>query len=205
MRLVLASASPARLQTLRAAGFDPIVHVSGVDESGVSADEPAALASELARLKAEAVLAELGLAPDSGAPDTAILGCDSLLVLDGRVHGKPYTDAVATERWRAMRGRTGDLVTGHHLIVVRDGAVHRDTRAATTEVTFADITDDEIDAYVATGEPHHCAGAFTIDGFGGAFIERLAGDHHNVVGLSLPLLRHMLADAGVAWPSLWRR
>lgn len=200
MRLVLASASPARLQTLRAAGVDPIVHVSGVDESGVSAADPAALASELARLKAEAVLAEV-----RPTTDTAILGCDSLLVLDGQVHGKPYTDAVATQRWRAMRGHTGDLITGHHLVVVRDGAVHRDTRAATTQVTFADVTDDEIDAYVATGEPHHCAGAFTIDGFGGAFIERLHGDHHNVVGLSLPLLRHMLADAGVAWPTLWRR
>ncbi len=200
MRLVLASASPARLQTLQAAGVDPIVHVSGVDESSVTAATPQELASELARLKAEAVLAELG-SPD----DTAIVGCDSVLVLDGEVHGKPYTDQAVRDRWRAMRGRTGELITGHHLIVVRRGETHRDTRAASTTVQFADVTDAEVDAYVATGEPHHCAGAFTIDGFGGAFIERLEGDHHTVVGLSLPLLRHMLADAGVAWPSLWRR
>ena len=94
---------------------------------------------------------------------------------------------------------------GHHLAVVRDGTVHRDTRAATTRVTFADVTDDEVEAYLATGEPHHCAGAFTIDGYGGPFVERLEGDPHNVVGISLPLLRRMLADAGVAWPTLWRR
>lgn len=200
MRLVLASASPARLQTLRAAGVDPIVHVSGVDESGVSAVEPAALASTLARLKAEAVLDEMGT-----ADDRAVVGCDSVLVLGGQVHGKPHTDDAVRERWRAMRGRTGDLITGHHLALVRDGVVHHDTRAATTRVTFADVTDAEVDAYVATGEPHHCAGAFTIDGFGGAFIERIEGDHHNVVGISLPLLRHMLADAGIPWPSLWGR
>lgn len=200
MRLILASASPARLQTLRAAGVDPIVRVSGVDEDGVEADRPEGLASELARLKAEAVLAEVGT-----AEDTIVLGCDSLLVLDGQVHGKPHTDEAVRARWELMRGRTGRLITGHHVVVVRDGGIHRDTRAATTDVTFADVTDDEVDAYIATGEPHHCAGAFTIDGFGGAFVERLAGDHHNVVGLSLPLLRHMLADAGVAWPSLWRR
>ena len=102
-----------------------------------------------------------------------------------------------------MRGRTGELVTGHHLIVVRDGAVRRDTRAATTRVTFAQVSDAEVEAYIATGEPHHCAGAFTIDGRGGAFVDHLEGDHHNVIGLSLPLLRRMLGDAGVAWPALW--
>ncbi len=199
MRLILASASPARLQTLRAAGVDPIVHVSGVDESQIEPADATTVASALARLKAEAVLTEVGTDADA-----AIVGCDSLLDLDGELLGKPHTDAVVRERWHAMRGRTGDLVTGHHLIVVRGGAVHRDTREATTRVTFADVTDAEVEAYVATGEPHHCAGAFTIDGFGGAFIERLEGDHHNVVGLSLPLLRRMLADAGIAWPDLWR-
>ena len=198
MRLVLASASPARLQTLRAAGVDPIVHVSGVDESQVDGADAAEVASALARLKAEAVLDEVGT-----DDEVAVIGCDSLLALDGELLGKPLTDDVVRSRWRAMRGRTGELVTGHHLIVVRDGAVHRDTRAASTHVTFAGVTDAEIEAYVATGEPHHCAGAFTIDGYGGAFIERLEGDHHNVIGLSLPLLRHMLADAGVAWPDLW--
>lgn len=198
MRFILASASPGRLQTLRAAGLDPIVHVSGVDESQVDGADAAEVASALARLKAEAVLAEIGT-----DADVAVLGCDSLLALDGELLGKPHTDDVVRSRWRAMRGRTGDLVTGHHLIVVRDRAVHRDTRPAATRVTFADVTDAEVEAYIATGEPHHCAGAFTIDGYGGAFIERLEGDHHNVIGLSLPLLRRMLADAGVAWPDLW--
>ena len=198
MRLILASASPARLQTLRAAGVEPIVPVSGVDESQVEGADAAAVASALARLKAEAVLGELG----TGA-DLAIVGCDSLLALDGELHGKPYTDDVVRARWHAMRGRTGELVTGHHLIVVRDGAVRRDTRAATTRVTFAQVSDAEVEAYIATGEPHHCAGAFTIDGRGGAFVDHLEGDHHNVIGLSLPLLRRMLGDAGVAWPALW--
>ncbi|MDO5535636.1 MAG: nucleoside triphosphate pyrophosphatase [Propionibacteriaceae bacterium] len=200
MRLILASASPARLQILRAAGVEPIVHVSGVDESGVEGADAAAVASALARLKAEAVLDEVGT--DS---DVVVVGCDSLLELDGVLYGKPGTDEVVRERWRTQRGRTGALVTGHHLVVVRDGAVSRDTRAASTRVTFADVTDAEIEAYIATGEPHHCAGAFTIDGFGGAFVERLEGDHLTVIGLSLPLLRHMLADAGLAWTDLWRR
>ena len=200
MRLVLASASPARLHTLQAAGVDPIVHVSGVDESVVDERDPQALACALARLKAEAVLAEVGT-----GTDLALVGCDSVLALAGAIHGKPYTDDAVRERWRLMRGGTGELVTGHHLVVVRGGTVHRDTRAATTRVTFADVTDDEVEAYLATGEPHHCAGAFTIDGYGGPFVERLEGDPHNVVGISLPLLRRMLADAGVAWPTLWRR
>lgn len=199
MQLVLASASPARLQTLRAAGLAPIVHVSGVDESGVAAPDAEQLAGELARLKGEAVLAERGTGTDA-----AIIACDSVLALDGAIHGKPHTDERVRERWRAMRGRTGDLVTGHHLIVARGDDLVRDTRVSVTSVSFADVTDAEIEAYIATGEPHECAGAFTIDGFGGAFVERIDGDHHNVVGLSLPLLRHMLADAGVPWTTLWR-
>lgn len=199
MHLVLASSSPARLQILRAAGVVPTVHVPGVDESSVTASDPEQLATELARLKGEAVLAELG----TGA-DVAIIACDSVLELDGEIHGKPHTDEVVRERWRRMRGRTGHLVTGHHLVVVRDGEVHRATDAASTAVTFADVTDAEIEAYIATGEPHHCAGAFTIDGYGGPFVERVDGDPHTVIGLSLPLLRRMLADAGVAWPSLWQ-
>ena len=200
MRLILASASPSRLQTLRAAGADPVVHVSGVDESQIEGADATAVASALARLKAEAVLAEVGT-----DADVVVVGCDSILDLDGEQFGKPHTDEVVRERWHAMRGRTGVLVTGHHVAVVRGGQVHRDTRAATTAVTFADVTDAEVEAYIATGEPHHCAGAFTIDGFGGAFVERLEGDHHNVIGLSLPLLRRMLADAGVEWTALWRR
>lgn len=176
------------------------MHVSGVDESGVHRDDPVALASELARLKAEAVLAERGT-----DADVVVLGCDSVLALDGQIHGKPYTDERVRERWRAMRGRTGHLVTGHHLVVVRGGGVQRDTRAASTAVTFADVTDAEIEAYIASGEPHQCAGAFTIDGLGGAFVERIEGDHHNVIGLSLPLLRRMFAAAGLSWSDRWGR
>lgn len=198
MQLVLASASPARLQTLQAAGVAVSVHVSGVDESVVTASDPAELTRELARLKGEAVLAELGT-----DADLTLIACDSILFLDGRAWGKPHTDDEVRARWTRMRGRTGDLVTGHHLVVVRGGQVHRDTRAVSTRVTFADVSDAEIDAYVASGEPHHCAGAFTIDGFGGAFVERIEGDHHNVVGISLPTLRRMLADAGVPWTDLW--
>ncbi|MFT3875499.1 MAG: Maf family protein [Propioniciclava sp.] len=198
VRVVLASASPARVSVLRGAGIEPEVIVSGVDESRVEAAEPRELAMELARLKAEAVFASLD-APQ----DVIVIGCDSILVLDGAVHGKPYTDDVVRARWQAMRGRRGDLITGHHLIVARDGDGVGRTEAALTAVTFADVSDAEIEAYIATGEPHHCAGAFTIDGFGGAFVERLEGDHHNVIGLSVPLLRRMLATVGVEWTGLW--
>ena len=199
MRFVLASASPARVSVLRGAGVDPEVVVSGVDESGVPTDDPRALVGELARLKAEAVFQ--GLDAEDGL---VVVGCDSVLVLDGEVHGKPYTDEAVRTRWRRMRGRRGDLLTGHHLIVVRGDEVVRTTEVVGTGVVFADVTDAEIDAYVATGEPHHCAGAFTIDGFGGAFVERLEGDHHNVIGLSLPALRRMLAASGLPWTDLWR-
>ena len=205
MRLVLASASPARLATLRAAGVEPTVHVSGVDESVVDAGDPAEMASELARLKAEAVLAELVRGTGAPAETLVVVGCDSVLELEGRVHGKPGSDEVVRERWRAMRGRSGRLVTGHHLIVVDAGTGDRrsSTRAASTTVHFAAVTDAEIDAYVATGEPQHVAGAFTIDGLGAAFVRAVEGDHHNVVGISVPLLREMLGALGIAWTDLW--
>ena len=202
MRLVLASASPARLSTLRAAGVEPVVHVSGVDESVVAAADAAGLATELARLKGEAVLAEL--AGTAHAGNFVLVGCDSVLDLDGTLCGNPGTDAAVVERWRAMRGRSGVLVTGHHVVAVRGGRVDRLTRAASTVVHFADVTDAEIDAYVATGEPQQVAGAFTIDGFGAAFVTGVEGDPHNVVGLSVPLLRTMLAELGVRWTDLWR-
>ena len=191
-RLVLASASPARLATLRSAGLDPEVVVSGVDESQVRTTDPAALATELARLKAEAVATRV--------PDAVVVGCDSVLGLDGAVHGKPADAAEATARWRSMRGRSGVLHTGH-CVVAPDG--RRVLRGAATTVHFADVTDREIDAYVATGEPLQVAGAFTVDGLGGAFVRGIEGDHHNVVGISLPLLREMLAEVEVAWVSLW--
>jgi septum formation protein len=193
--LVLASASPARLATLRAAGIDPQVVVSGVDESVVDETDPARHAASLAELKARAVA-------DGRRHDSTrwVLGCDSVLALDGEIHGKPADAADAVHRWRRMRGRSGVLHTGHFLV---DLAGPREVaRSVATTVHFATLSDAEIDAYVATGEPLHVAGAFTVDGLGGPYVERIEGDHHGVVGISLPLLRSLLRDAGVAWHEL---
>jgi septum formation protein len=195
-RFVLASASPARLQTLRDAGVEPEVIVSGVDEDNVTADSPGELARTLAVLKARAVVATL----DDHA---TVLGCDSVLEIDGVAYGKPGTAEVARERLRAMRGRSGILHTGHCIF---DTSTRRELRElASTVVHFADLTDDEIDAYVETGEPLVVAGSFTVDGLGGPFVTGIEGDYHNVVGVSLPLLRRMLAEVGIPWPALWQR
>ena len=194
--LVLASASPARLATLKAAGIEPSVVVSGVDESQVTGLAPADLAQRLAELKCAAVSAEVG----SGR---LVLGCDSVLELDGESLGKPEDPDEAVRRWRAMRRRSGVLHTGHCL---HDTATDEQaTGTGSTVVHFADVTDAEIAAYVESGEPLHVAGAFTIDGLGGAFVTRIEGDHHNVVGLSLPLLRELVARLGHTWTDLWSR
>lgn len=192
MRFVLASASPARLSTLRRAGVDPEVIVSGVDEDVVVADSPAELSTELARLKCRAVAVD--------HPDALVLGCDSVLEFDGEILGKPYEPEVARRRWYAMRGNVGVLHTGHCLRLGNEEVV----RHAATRVHFAHVTDEEIDAYVASGEPLQVAGAFTIDGLGAAFVTRIEGDHHNVVGVSVPVVREMMRDLGQAWTSLWR-
>jgi septum formation protein len=193
-RLVLASASPARRATLRAAGIEPSVVVSGVDESVVTDLAPGPLALRLAELKRDAVAADV-------SDGSLVLGCDSVLELDGVALGKPDDAADAVRRWHAMRGRAGVLHTGHAL---RDTASGHDAAAlGSTIVHFADVTDDEIAAYVETGEPLQVAGAFTIDGLGGAFVTGIEGDHHNVVGLSLPLLRDLVAELGHAWTDLW--
>jgi septum formation protein len=193
-RLVLASASPARLETLRRAGLDPEVVVSGVDESGVGADKPADVALELAHRKAEAVVVRL-------EGPAVVVGCDSVLELDGEALGKPASADDAVRRWRAMRGRCGVLHTGH---CVADTASGRwESATESTTVRFADVSDREIEAYVGSGEPLRVAGAFTIDGLGGAFVRRIDGDPHNVVGISLPLLRELLARLGVTWTDLW--
>lgn len=210
-RLLLASASPARRATLRAAGIEPVVAVSDVDEHDVLADaaatagplSPADAVLVLARAKAQDVAVKLAQHPH--ARDLVVLGCDSMLEFDGEVLGKPAdaTDAVA--RWRAMRGRSGVLHTGHWLIDARpgDGTGAALGETASTTVWFADASDEEIDAYVATEEPLRVAGAFTVDGLGGPFVERIDGDYHTVVGLSLPLLRRLLAALGVPITSLW--
>ena len=196
MRLVLASQSQARLATLRSAGVEPLVIVSGVDEDGVTGT-PVEIALELARLKCAAVAAR-----DDLPGEALVLGCDSVLELDGEALGKPLTPEEATSRWRAMRGRTGVLHTGHCLTDPATGRTEAET--ASTTVHFTDVDDDEIAAYVATGEPLHVAGAFTIDGLGGAYVTGIEGDPHTVVGISLPLLRHMVGELGFAWHELWR-
>jgi septum formation protein len=207
--LVLASASPARLATLRAAGIDPLVRVSGVDEDavvaryGVTAAEDVALV--LAKAKAEDVAAG---GPEDPADGALVVGCDSVLELDGEVFGKPGTADVARERWQRMRGRSGVLHTGHWLVDTRDpedgGSGATLGAVSSTTVHFAPVSDAEIDAYVATGEPLAVAGAFTVDGLGGAYVRGIEGDHHGVVGISLPLLRELLGETGVAWHTLWR-
>jgi septum formation protein len=191
--LVLASASPARLALLRGAGLDPKVIVSGVDESEFRADTPAALVALLAQAKADTVAARL----DRGL----VIGCDSMLDLDGRALGKPGSAEEATALWREMSGRTGTLLTGHCLVDAATG--RRAAAVAATSVRFGEPSDDEIAAYVASGEPLRVAGAFTLDGRGGWFVDGIDGDHGNVLGISLPLLRRLLAELGVAVPTLW--
>lgn len=187
MRLVLASASPARLATLRRAGVEPQVIVSGVDEDAVTAATTGELVLLLAEAKARAVAGRVG-------GDALVLGCDSLLEFDGESLGKPATVEAAVARWRQLRGRSGVLHTGHCLI---DSATGRSvSRSVPTAVQFADATDEEVDAYCATGEPTAVAGAFTIDGLGGWFVEAVTGDPHNVVGVSLPAVRSMLHGLG---------
>lgn len=195
VRFVLASASPARLKTLRGAGVEPEVIVSGVDEDNITAESPGELARLLATLKARAVVASL-------TDHATVLGCDSVLEFDGVAYGKPGTPDEARERLRTMRGGTGVLHTGHCLIDTNAKQELRELES--TKVFFADLTDAEIDAYVATGEPLVVAGSFTVDGLGGPFVTGVEGDYHNVVGLSLPLLRRMLAQVGIAWPELWK-
>ncbi|AEW96178.1 septum formation protein [Streptantibioticus cattleyicolor NRRL 8057 = DSM 46488] len=192
--LVLASASPARLGLLRQAGLAPRVVVSGVDEDAITADTPAELARVLAEAKAAAVAAGL-------TEDALVIGCDSVLELDGRALGKPRDAADATARWHAMRGRSGVLRTGHCVIDTVTGK--QVSRTASTTVRFGTPDDAEIDAYVASGEPLHVAGAFTLDGRSAPFVEGIDGDPGNVIGLSLPLLRTLLAELDVRITELW--
>ncbi|HLV03664.1 Maf family protein [uncultured Georgenia sp.] len=203
MRLVLASASPARLATLRSAGFAPDVVVSDVDEAAALEAAPgdAGPADQvllLSRAKARDV------ARRDTARDALVVGCDSMLELDGAVHGKPADAAEAVARWRRMRGRSGVLHTGHWIVDTRGPEARETGGVSSTTVHFADLSDAEITAYVATGEPLAVAGAFTVDGLGGPFVRRVEGDHHGVVGISLPLLRELLGELGVQVTDLWR-
>jgi septum formation protein len=205
--LVLASASPARLGLLRSAGLAPEVMVSGVDEDGVDGLDAAGTAEALARRKAGAVAARLvahaANPADAVGPldDPLVLGCDSVLSFGSEVRGKPATAAEATAWWRGYRGASGTLVTGHALV---DPAAGTEAVAvAQTTVLFGSPSDAEIDAYVATGEPLRVAGGFTLDGYGAPFVVGIDGDHGTVLGLSLPLLRSLLAELGVAVTELW--
>ncbi len=189
--LVLASASPARLALLRAAGLDPLVIVSGVDED-IAAGSPSALVHELAVRKARAV------SPPARA---LVVGCDSLLELDGEALGKPGSAQVALERWQRMRGRTGTLLTGHCVIDTATGREVSDVAA--TRVRFGTPTDAELRAYVATGEPLQVAGGFTLDGRCAPYVDGIDGDPGTVIGLSLPLLRRLLVELDIALHELW--
>jgi septum formation protein len=211
MRLYLASTSPARLQTLRAAGIEPVAVAPGVDEDAVVAAHEAAsgpleasqMVQLLAQAKAEALV---GAAPGGEAIDGLILGGDSAFLTGGRIHGKPHRPEVARQRWLEQNGGSGELWSGHWLIDHRGGRVHGAVgRADVATVRFADLDEAEIDAYIATGEPLLVAGAFTIDSLGGPFIRSVEGDPSTVVGLSLSTLRELVRELGVAWPSLWNR
>ncbi|MDI3409070.1 Maf family protein [Streptomyces cavernicola] len=194
-RLVLASQSPARLGLLRQAGLDPEVIVSGVDEDALTAPTPSELARVLAEAKAEAV------AGREQAAGALVVGCDSVLELDGEALGKPADAEEATARWKSMRGRAGVLQTGHCVIDTATG--RRASATASTTVRFGEPSDAEIAVYVASGEPLHVAGAFTLDGRSAPFIDGIEGDHGNVIGISLPLLRKLLAELGVGITELW--
>ncbi|MPT14438.1 MAG: septum formation inhibitor Maf [Microbacterium sp.] len=210
MRVCLASTSPARLMLLRQAGIEPLTLSPEVDEDALAAAAeermgpvaPADLVLLLARAKAAAVAERLAA---EGAFDGIVIGGDSMFALGERVYGKPYTPEEATRRWQEMRGATGVLHSGHSVFRVSPGAAPVEaTAVAEAAVTFAeDISDEEIAAYVASGEPLHVAGAFTVDSLGGAFITRVEGDPSTVVGMSLSTVRRLTADLGVRWTDLW--
>jgi septum formation protein len=204
VRLVLASASPARLSVLRAAGLSPEVEVSAVDEEALLAGLPGATPGEavtaLAAAKATAVARRVG----GSRPDAVVIGCDSMLHAGGALVGKPGDVATARARWRELAGGTGELVTGHAVLRLADGEIDRVAEGhAVTTVRFGDPEPAELEAYLATGEPLAVAGAFTLDGLGGWFVEGVDGDPSNVIGISLPLTRRLLAGVGVRVTDLW--
>ncbi|MDJ0395148.1 nucleoside triphosphate pyrophosphatase [Rhodococcus sp. G-MC3] len=200
-RFVLASASPARLGVLRAAGVEPIVRVSGVDEDALTASlgnlpSPEEVVVTLARAKAEAVLSEFD--------DAVVVGCDSMLSIADALQGKPHTVEVARKRWSTMAGRSGDLLTGHAVVRVKSGAVVAVAAAcSSTTVYFAEPSASDLDAYLASGEPLEVAGAFTLDGLGGWFVDRIEGDPSSVIGIGLPLVRRLLNEVGVSMSDVW--
>jgi septum formation protein len=205
-RVVLASASLGRRRVLREAGIDPLVVVSGVDEdaliAALGADAVAStVVCALATAKAEDVFSRL---PAEVAEDCVVIGCDSMLELDGRLRGKPGSTVAARRQWQSMAGRAGVLLTGHAVNRLHHGSIRREVEAGSTKVHFSNPSSEELNAYLASGEPLGVAGAFTIDGLGGWFVEHIEGDPSNVIGLSLPLLRNMLQRTGLTVSDLWR-
>ena len=208
---VLASASSARRRLLESVGIKPIVLASDFDESQIRLTDAAELVQILAQRKAETVAKALIADPNlwESSPrhevaklkSTVVLGCDSVLAIGGEIHGKPADVAEAIARWQKMRGQVGKLYTGHALIALGTGEII--VRCQVTQVYFAEISDRQIAAYVATGEPLQCAGCFAIEGKGGLFIEQIEGCHTNVIGLSLPLLRVMLGELGFEVTDFW--
>ncbi|WP_045822287.1 Maf family protein [Williamsia herbipolensis] len=206
--VVLGSASPARLRVLRAAGLDPRVMVSHVDEDAVVAElgpdtAPSTVVTRLAEAKADAVARMLVDSTDV-PPDALVIGCDSMLLLDGRLSGKPHTADVARAHWRSVRGRSAELMTGHCVLRVEAGSVTARAReSSSTVVRFSDADDATIDTYVASAEPLEVAGGFTLDGLGGWLIDGIDGDPSSVIGIGLPLVRRLLGEVGVAVADLW--
>ncbi|MBW4642722.1 MAG: septum formation inhibitor Maf [Goleter apudmare HA4340-LM2] len=192
---VLASASPARRRLLQTVGIEPIVCPSDFDESQIQIHEPSQLVQTLAQRKAETVKPQFA--------SDLIMGCDSVLALNGEIYGKPADATEAIARWQLMQGNFGDLYTGHTLIDTTQNLTL--VKCQVTRVHFAKMSDRTIQAYVATGEPLKCAGAFALEGFGSLFIEKIAGCHSNVIGLSLPLLRQMLAELGYDVTDFWQK
>jgi septum formation protein len=204
VRLILASASAARLGVLRAAGVDPVVHVSGVDEDALAATlagaTPAGLVTALAAAKAAAVATKVA----GEYPDAVIVGCDSMLHIGGELVGKPGCAEAVVRRWQAMAGRTGELLTGHAVVRLTGGIRIASTSGAqTTVIRFGSPSPEEIEAYIDSAEPLHVAGGFTLDGRGGWFVEGIDGDPSSVIGISLPLTRRLLSEVGIAVVSLW--
>ncbi|WP_448223087.1 Maf family protein [Gordonia iterans] len=211
-RVLLGSASPARRRVLRAAGIDPLVLIADLDEdtlvAGLAGAPPGDVVTALARAKAEAIIAAVGASSDpeiaAVAADGVVLTCDSMLLLDGELAGKPKTGEVARARWREMRGRTGDLLTGHCVTRMSGGAVTAVAAGgASTVIRFSDVSDAVVDRYIATGEPLEVAGAFTLDGLGGWLLDGIDGDPSSVIGISLPLTRELLSEVGVDVTTLW--
>ncbi|AKS35425.1 Maf family protein [Mycolicibacterium goodii] len=204
-RVVLGSASSGRLSVLRNAGIEPLVVVSDVDEDAIIAAHPSAAPDEIVAALASAKAAEVVTRlPNSEVADAVVIGCDSMLLLDGKLCGKPGSAQAARRQWQSIAGRSADLLTGHCVIRLRDGEiVGTVTETSGTTVHFGTPSPEDLTAYVQSGEPLWVAGAFTLDGLGGWFIDRIEGDPSNVIGLSLPVLRVLFARLDVSIADLW--